>query len=235
MQLKKNARYLGLLLLRLILAFAAVTVVAVASLRWLDPPVSSFMVQRLIEDWRNGDDEVFVYYDWVPWDDISPLLPLAVVAAEDQRFPQHSGFDLVEIQNALQDYSDSGQLRGASTISQQVAKNLFLWPGRSLARKGLEAWFTVLLEAFLAKQRILELYLNLAQFGPDIFGVGPASLRYFNKPPADLTLKEASMLAAVLPNPERYRADKPSPYVRKRATWIRKQTKNLGTDYLLHL
>jgi monofunctional biosynthetic peptidoglycan transglycosylase len=235
MRLNKTAQNLGLVLVKLLLAFSLVTLVAVSSLRWLDPPISSFIVQRLIEDWRNGDDEVFVYYDWVPWDDISPLLPLAVVAAEDQRFPQHSGFDLVEIQNALQDYSDTGQLRGASTISQQVAKNLFLWPGRSLVRKGLEAWFTVLLETFLPKQRILELYLNIAQFGPDIFGVGPASLHYFNKSAADLTLKEASVLAAVLPNPERYRADKPSSYVRKRATWIRKQTRNLGSGYLRHL
>lgn len=235
MELKKTSRYIGILLLKLLLAFTLVSVLTVAGLRWFDPPVSSFIVQRLVEDWRNGDDEVFVYYAWVSWDDISPLVPLAVVASEDQRFPQHRGFDLVEIQNALQDYSESGRLRGASTISQQVAKNLFLWPGRSLIRKGLEAWFTLLLEVFMPKQRILEIYLNIAQFGPDIFGVGPASLRYFNKPPSDLTLKQASLLAAVLPNPERYRADRPSPHVRKRANWIRKQTQNLGSGYLRHL
>lgn len=235
MQFRKAARYVGYLLTKLILAFVAVSVIAVAGLRWLDPPASSFIVQRLFQDWMDGDDEVFVYYHWVSWDAISPMLPLAVVAAEDQRFPQHSGFDLVEIQNALQDYAKSGYLRGASTISQQVAKNLFLWSGRDLARKALEAWFTLLLEAFLPKRRILELYLNLAQFGPDIFGVGPASLRYFKKPPAHLTLREASLLAAVLPNPDRYSVEAPSLSVRKRATWIRKQTQNLGLDYLRRL
>ena len=117
MQLGKTARHIGRLLLKLILGIMLVSIVTVASLRWLDPPISAFRVQRLIEDWSHGDDEVFVYFDWVSWDDISPLVPLAVVAAEDQRFPQHRGFDLVEIQNALQDYSESGRLRGATPSS----------------------------------------------------------------------------------------------------------------------
>ena len=228
-------RYIGFLLLKVILVFAAISVVTVASLRWVDPPISSFIVQRLIEDWMEGDDEVYVYHHWVPWDAISQGITLAVVAAEDQRFPRHYGFDMVEIRNAVQDYFDSGRLRGASTISQQSAKNLFLWSGRTLPRKALESWFTALIELILSKRRILELYLNLAQFGPDIFGVGPASLQFFRKPAADLSLEEACLLAAVLPNPKRYDANSPSAHVRKRAAWIRKQSLNLGMGYLAHL
>ena len=157
------------------------------------------------------------------------------MAAEDQRFPDHFGFDLVEIGNAVERYQRTGRLRGASTISQQLAKNLFLWPGQNFVRKGLEAWFTLLIELSLPKRRILELYLNLAQFSGDSFGVGVASVRYFKKQVARLSPGESSLLAAVLPNPERYRLDAPSAAVRKRAAWIRQQVKNLGADHLSRL
>ena len=232
MRIRLAARAIGSFLLKVAIAFILLSVAGVAMLRWFEPPASSFMVRQLVEDWMEGDDEVFVYFDWVAWESISPHVALAVVAAEDQRFPHHHGFDFAEIGNALRDYSESGRLRGASTISQQVAKNLFLWPGRSMVRKALEGWFTLLLEGFLPKRRIMELYLNIAQFGPDIFGVGPASLRYFKKRPADVSLSEASLLAAVLPNPQRYKVNDPSAYVRARARWIREQTRNLGSDYL---
>ncbi len=159
-------------------------------------------------------------------------MPLAVVAAEDQRFPLHRGFDLVEIKNALAERDGTGRLRGASTISQQVAKNLFLWSGRSWVRKGLEVYITALIELTWPKRRILEVYLNIAQFGDRIFGVGAASERFFLKPPSALTPREAALLAAVLPNPVRMRVDRPSAYVRKRAAWINQQASQLSADAL---
>lgn len=151
-----------------------------------------------------------------------------MIAAEDQRFPDHYGFDFVEIQQALEDQEEGQALRGASTLTQQTAKNLFLWSGRSWIRKGLEMWFTVLLEVLWPKQRILEVYLNIAEFGQYTFGVESASQRFFNKPAARLTAGEAARLAAVLPNPLRYRVDQPSDYIRKRQRWIERQMRQLG-------
>ncbi len=159
---------------------------------------------------------------------ISPNAALAVIAAEDQHFPDHYGFDFAAIQDALDDQDEGKPLRGASTISQQVAKNLFLWSGRSLVRKGLEVWFTALLELLWSKERILEVYLNIAEFGDSTFGVEAASRRFFNKSASRLTAIEAARLAAVLPNPLRYRADKPSAYVLKRQRWIERQMRQLG-------
>jgi len=219
-------------LLGLLTVLALLSVLTVLSLRWLNPPLSSFMLQHLVSQWLDGHGEVHLYHRWVPYDSLPSWVPLAVVAAEDQRFPNHHGFDLEEISNALQDYWGGGRLRGASTLSQQLAKNLFLWPGKDLMRKGMELWFTALIELSLPKRRILELYLNIAQFGPHTFGVGMASERFFHKPAARLLLTEASLLAAVLPNPRRYHAARPSAHVKKRARWIRGQMKNLGSGYL---
>ena len=142
------------------------------------------------------------------------------VAAEDQRFADHRGLDFKSIKDSLDNAERGGRLRGASTISQQLAKNLYLWPGRSFLRKGLEAYFTVLLELFLPKKRILELYLNVAEFGPGVYGVGAASRHFFGRPAARLRDVEGALLAAVLPNPRRLRADNPSEYVRERQFWI---------------
>ncbi len=169
-----------------------------------------------------------VHYDWVPMALISPNMALAAMASEDQRFPEHYGFDFAAIQDALDDQDEGKPLRGASTISQQVAKNLFLWRGRSFIRKGLEAWFTVLLELLWPKERILEIYLNIAEFGDTTFGVEAAAQRFFNKPASRLRADEAARLAAVLPNPLRYRADQPSAYVFKRQRWIERQMQQLG-------
>ncbi len=188
------------------------------------------MLQRTWERWLDG--QAGIDQRWVPWTAISPAVPLAVVAAEDQRFPVHWGFDLKEIKNALAERGTKGRVRGASTISQQVAKNLFLWSGRSWVRKGLEVYFTVLIELSWPKRRILEIYLNIAQFGDTIFGVGAASERFYRKPPSALTLREAALLAAVLPNPVRMRVDQPSSYVRERAARIRQQARQLGADFL---
>ena len=159
-------------------------------------------------------------HDWQDWEELGTAPALAVVAAEDQRFADHFGLDLDSIRNSIAAAQDGERLRGASTISQQLAKNLYLWPGRSIVRKGLEAWFTVLLEFFLPKKRILEIYLNVAEFGPGIYGVAAASGHYFAKPPAQLRDAEAALLAAVLPNPRSLRIDDPSSYVRERQTWI---------------
>lgn len=159
-------------------------------------------------------------HDWQDWGQLGTAPVLAVVAAEDQRFADHVGLDIDSIRDSIEKAQDGEPLRGASTISQQLAKNLYLWPGRSFVRKGLEAWFTLLLEISLPKRRILEIYLNVAEFGPGIYGIAAASGHYFAKPPAQLQDAEAALLAAVLPNPRSLRVDEPSSYVRERQSWI---------------
>lgn len=209
--------------------------VAVVMLRWVPPPTSAFMLQRMVENLRAGARPVTVNYRWISWSTMPPELALAAIAAEDQKFPVHHGFDLTAIQAAVATNRD-GRLRGASTISQQVAKNLFLWPQRSYLRKGLEAYFTLLLELLWPKQRILEVYLNIAEFGNNVYGVAAASRVVLRKYPAELTAEDAALLAAVLPNPRQRNAAQPSPYVRERARRIRRQMALLGgTDYLRRL
>jgi len=212
----------------LLLGSIALSVLLVVMLRWVDPPTSAFMVQHR---WSSGTGPIS--QQWVPWEQISPHAALAVVASEDQRFPHHRGFDFDSLNSAIAEYRSGGRMRGASTISQQTAKNLYLWPGRSLLRKGIEAYFTVLMENILGKRRILEIYLNTAQFGPDIFGIEAASQAFFNKPAARLEPAEAALLAAVLPNPRLFRVESPTEYLRKRQTWIQGQMRSLGgTRYL---
>lgn len=184
---------------------------AVLVLRWLPPPISAFMLQSEVQP---------VEYRWVPAARIPDSLRRAVVAAEDQKFWTHQGFDLEAIERAFAHNQKSRRKRGASTISQQVAKNLFLWPGRSYLRKALEASFTVLIEALWPKQRILEVYLNIAEFGPGVYGAEAAAQKFFGKPAAALTPPESARLAAVLPNPRKYRLASPGPYVQARAVWI---------------
>lgn len=223
-------------LLSIILGFLAGSVLLVLLLRWVDPPFSSVMATRWIEAHLDGSQPPYIHHTWVDWDRIPAPVALAVIAGEDQRFPQHDGFDLVEMRKAWDKYQDGGRLRGASTISQQTAKNLFLWSGRDYLRKGLEVWFTVLIETFWPKQRIMEIYLNIAQFGPDTYGVGAASWRYLNRPLVALSTQDAALLAAVLPNPNIYHLDAPSGHVQRRAGWIRRQMERLGgTGYLERL
>ena len=218
----------GRALLWLVAGLVAASVLAVTALRWLPVPVTAFMLQDRLAAARADDPRYRFAHDWVPWREISPHAAVAVVAAEDQKFATHRGFDLEAIDAALGDARRGGRVRGASTISQQVAKNLFLWPGRSWLRKGLEAYFTVLIELLWPKQRILEVYLNSAEFGPGTWGVEAASQRYFGKPAARLTRQEAALLAAVLPSPKRLRVDNPSGYVRRRQAWILGQMAALG-------
>ena len=174
-------------------------------------------------------------YRWQPYREIAPDMALAAIAAEDQRFLSHHGFDIDALKQAIEDSQQGGNLRGASTISQQVAKNLYLWSGRSLGRKVLEAWFTVLLELLWSKQRILEVYLNVAQFGDRLFGVEAASQRFFAKPASQLAAEEAALLAAVLPGPEIYRVEQPSAIVLQHQDWILQQMQQLGINYLNRL
>ena len=218
------------------LGLVALSVLPTGCLRWVDPPTSSFMIQSRFESHAERPDGYRLRHYWVDWKDIAPHAKLAVVAAEDQRFLAHRGFDLDEIADAVYERVKNDRRRGASTISQQVAKNLFLWPDKSLVRKGLEAYFTALIEIFCPKRRILEVYLNVAQFGDGVYGIEAASVTYFRKPAARLTRDEAALLAAVLPNPLRLRVDRPSSYVQQRAQEIAAQMERLeGTRYLSRL
>jgi monofunctional biosynthetic peptidoglycan transglycosylase len=217
-------------------AWAAVTVLAVVALRWIDPPITAFMIQGRVAALVNTPPGYDFEYQWRDWDQISRYAALAVIASEDQRFPEHSGFDFKQIDKALADRERGRRVRGASTISQQVAKNLFLWPGQSWFRKGLEAGITVLIEAFWSKRRILEVYLNIAEFGRGAYGVQAASQRFFRKDASRLTKAEAALLAAVLPAPSRFKADAPSRYLRQRQAWIQRQMTALGgTAYIAGL
>lgn len=213
---------------RALLVVVALTVVPVVCLRWIPPPTSAFMVERRVASYFRGDHQGAIRYHWIGWQSISPQMRLAVVAAEDQKFPHHWGFDFDSIADAVEHQGTKGRLRGASTITQQVARNLFLWPGRSYLRKGLEAYFTLLLEVSWSKRRILEVYLNLAEFGDGAYGVSAAAQTFFGKRPAQLQTPEAALLAAVLPNPARLRVGNPSAYVRERAGWIEEQMALLG-------
>jgi monofunctional biosynthetic peptidoglycan transglycosylase len=217
----------------LVVACVAASVVAVASLRWINPPVTAFIAEAQAAAWSSRDANYVYRHNWVDLDRISPNLPLAVVASEDQKFPEHWGFDVPAIEKAYALNQHSHKVRGASTISQQAAKNLFLWSGRSYFRKGLEAYFTVLIEALWPKRRILEVYLNIAEFGYGTYGAEAAAQRFFHKPASRLSRDDAAVLAAVLPNPERYSAAAPSRYVQQRREWILGQMQALGGPEML--
>lgn len=216
-----------------ILAFVLLSAVPVVLMRWVNPLSSAFMLRGSVNAMIAGDAKYQTHYRWVDLEQISPHAALAVVAAEDQQFPFHAGFDIKSIREAVQQNAHRKRPRGASTITQQVAKNLFLWNGASYVRKGIEAWLTVLIETLWPKERILEVYLNVAQFGPGVYGVEAAAQKYWRKPAARLTRAEAATLAAVLPNPIRMHADRPSAYVISRREWILGQMRGLGgREYL---
>ena len=220
-------------LLVVLLAWVLITVMPVLLLRWLRPLTSAFMLEAEAEAWAAQDHGYRTDFKWVSLEQISPHAAIAVIASEDQLFPFHAGFDFDSIREAVRESERGRRLRGASTISQQVAKNLFLWPGHSFVRKGLEAYFTVLIEGLWPKERILEMYLNVAQFGNGIYGVQAAGERFWHKPARRLSSEEAALLAAVLPNPLRLRADRPSRYLLSRRDWILDQMRMLGgPEYL---
>lgn len=213
-------RVLKLLLIKIPLIFIALSILWVLILKWVPVWVTPLMISRSIE-YRN-DDSFHTHKKWRSYDNISPKLAKAVIASEDNLFAEHNGFDWKEMRKAIDEHKNKGKrLRGASTISQQTAKNVFLFPSRSFVRKGFEAYFTVLIELFWSKERILEVYLNVAEMGKGIYGAEAAAQEIFDKSAAGLTRREASLIAACLPNPVQRQAGKPSAYVSRRAGQIR--------------
>jgi monofunctional glycosyltransferase len=205
-------------LVRFLILFLIAPFPLVLALRLFEPPTTMVMLLRTVERFFDGKRPFYPRRQLVPMERISPALRRAVVAAEDDRFYRHHGFDFHEMARAFDDYERGKPLRGASTISQQTAKNLFLWDGRSLLRKGLEAYLTVVLETLLSKDRILEIYLNLAEWGEGIFGAEMAAQVHYRKPVALLSREEAARMAAILPNPRGWDVD--DPVARRRARRI---------------
>lgn len=227
----KAGAWVKRILLRIVIVLAVFWGGGIALFSILPVPFSAVMVERQLSAWLSGDFGYVAHSDWVSMDQISPFMGLAVIAAEDQKFPDHWGFDVAAIQKALaHNERHEDRVRGASTLSQQTAKNLFLWDGRSWLRKGLEAGLTLGMETVWSKKRILTVYLNIAEFGDGVFGVEAAAQRYFHKPASRLTMSEAALLAAVLPNPVRFKASAPSGYVRGRQAWIMRQMRQLGGE-----
>ncbi|MBS0396874.1 MAG: monofunctional biosynthetic peptidoglycan transglycosylase [Proteobacteria bacterium] len=221
-------RLLARALLWLTAGAVALSLVAVLALRWVHPLGTAFMLHAYLEARGAHDPTWHLDYRWVPYEGISRHAKLAVIASEDQKFAFHPGFDFEAIDQAIKERERGRRLRGASTISQQVAKNLFLWPGPSFVRKGLEAYLTTLIELCWPKQRILEVYLNVAEFGPGIYGVGAAAPRFFRTDAAHLSQAQSALLAAVLPSPRKLRVDHPSAYLYRRQAWIIEQMNALG-------
>jgi monofunctional biosynthetic peptidoglycan transglycosylase len=220
--------------IKLLMVFFMISLLEVVSLKWIDPLTSSVIFQRGFNLFSNNEKPIS--FQWYNYEDISKNIVLAVIASEDQNFPAHFGFDFDQIGKAINEKNKRGRLRGASTISQQVAKNLFLWEGKSFIRKGFEAYYTILIEFFWSKRRIIEIYINIAEMGDNIFGVGMASKIYLKKNPAKLTEQESALIAAVLPNPSRFSVKNPSLYVKERQSWILEQMHLLGgVSYIRNL
>ncbi|SDL27636.1 monofunctional biosynthetic peptidoglycan transglycosylase [Modicisalibacter muralis] len=218
-----------------VLGFVAASLVLVMLLRVVPVFGSMVMVERKVQSWIAGES-LNIRHDWTPWEQLADTAKLAVIAAEDQKFPEHVGFDFKQIRKAISAWQSGEDLRGASTISQQTAKNLFLWTGRNWLRKGLEAWFTVLIELLWPKERILEVYLNIAEWDDGVFGLEAAAQHYFGVSADDLSTLQASRLAAILPNPRGWSASSPSGYIQQRSAWIRRQMDQLGgVSYLRRL
>jgi len=233
--LRRCLRLLWRLVWRGALGFVVLSVALVLLFRFVPPPGSMVMVERKVQSWINSEP-IDIQRQWRSWENLSSNAKLAVISAEDQRFPQHRGFDFVEMRRAWEASRDGERLRGASTLSQQTAKNVFLWSGRSWVRKGLEAWFTLLIETLWGKQRILEVYLNVAEWDTGVFGLEAAANHYFGASGSALTERQASLLAAILPNPRNRSASRPDAQVERRSQWIRQQMRNLGgTSYLERL
>jgi len=213
------------------LLWLAATTLIVLALRVVDPPVWAWRIHRALSP--PIAEMPRSQHRWVPIESISEAMQLSAIAAEDQLFPEHHGFDWRAIAAALDDNEERDRIRGASTITQQTAKNLFLWPARTWLRKAVEAYFTALLEIFWSKRRIIEVYLNIVEFGPNLYGVEAAAQHFYGRSAGGLTADQAARLAAVLPNPYRLKVDRPSTYVIRRSRWIRRQMRQLGDGALV--
>ena len=212
-------------ILKLFLWFIGLSVLWVIIYKFVPVPYTPLMAIRSIE----GDEKYQTRHDWVPIEEISPYLQLAVICAEDQNFLSHNGFSRAAIERALENNKKGKKIRGGSTISQQTAKNAFLWPGRTWFRKGLEAYFTVLIEALWSKERIMEVYLNSIEMGNGVFGAEAASQYWFKRSAKNLRRENAAAIASILPSPQRYKANPPGPYVSRRIQWTMRQMRYHGT------
>lgn len=208
---------------KLILGLIGFSIFMVLLYKWVPVPATPLMVIRYFEN-----PEEPIQHDWVSYNEISGYLPLAVLSSEDQNFLNHSGFDMKAIEKAIENNKNGKRVRGASTITQQTAKNVFLWPNRDWFRKGLEAYFAFLMETLWSKQRIMEVYLNSIEMGKGVYGAEAAAQHWFKKPASKLTAYEAAAIAAILPNPRVYRANPASSYIAQRKSWIVRQMSNYG-------
>ncbi len=211
---------------RLVIFFFASTILAVVAYRWLPVYVTPLMVIRCAQQVGHGET-LRLHHHWVPMESMSKYMPVAVMASEDQRFLEHHGFDFDAIDQALKERQSGKRQRGGSTISQQTAKNVFLWPKASWVRKGLEAYFTALIELIWGKHRIMEVYLNSIEMGDGIYGAEAVAQLHFGHPASELTRSNCALIAATLPNPLRFSSKEPSTYMLKRQTWIMRQMKHI--------
>ena len=224
----KVIRWIGKFLWKSALWFFGLSIGLVILYRFVPVPITPLMVIRLVEQGLDPEKELRLVKDWVPISEMSKHAPQAVVASEDQTFMKHNGFDFKSMKKAWESNKTNNRVRGASTISQQTAKNVFLWPSRSYIRKGFEAYFTVLIEIFWSKERILEVYLNVIEMGDGVYGIQAASQTFFDKDAAKLSKGQAALIAAVLPNPRRWSPARPTSYIQGRKSWIMRQMSNLG-------
>ncbi|MAC94968.1 MAG: monofunctional biosynthetic peptidoglycan transglycosylase [Flavobacteriales bacterium] len=228
--MKKLFRKILKRLFKLLLAIVVFTILQVVILAYVNPPITTFMIYQYFTT-----DITSIQKDWHDIENISPNAALAVIASEDQKFLEHHGFDVEAIQTALERNKESKRIRGASTISQQLAKNLFLIPSKNFLRKGVEAYYTVLIELIWSKKRIMEVYLNVVELGEGIYGVPMASQQFFKKSPKQLSSAQAALIATALPNPKIYKLNKPSSYMYNRQFWVQRQMRNLGgTSIIQH-
>ena len=210
----------------IVLLFFGSTILSVCAYKWLPIYVTPLMVIRCVQQVRRGET-IRLRHHWVPMEEMSIYMPVAVMASEDQRFLEHRGFDLVEIENAIREQVSGRRKRGGSTISQQTAKNVFLWPGRSWVRKGLEVYFTALIELVWGKHRIMEVYLNSIEMGDGIYGAEAVAQWHFGRSASELTRPNCALVAATLPNPVKFSSKEPSPYMLRRQTAIMKQMRHI--------
>ena len=211
----------------IVLLFFGSTIFFVVLYRFVPVPLTPLMIIRCAQQVSRGE-QIRLKHHWVPLEEMSKYLPVAVMASEDQRFLQHHGFDVVEIQNAIEERQSGKRLRGGSTISQQTAKNVFLWPRSSWVRKGFETYFTVLIELCWSKERIMEVYLNSIEMGDGIYGAEAVAQQHFSRPAKKLSPANCALVAATLPNPLKYSSKNPSRHVLKRQTAIMRQMKHIG-------
>jgi monofunctional biosynthetic peptidoglycan transglycosylase len=223
----KLIRRIGRVVWKIVLWFFGLSIGMVVLYRFVPVPITPLMIIRVVEQSFDSEKKVRLSKDWVPISKISKNTAQAVIASEDQKFLEHNGFDVESMKKAWENNKNGKRIKGASTITQQTVKNVFLWPSRSYLRKGLEAYFTVLVELLWSKERIIEVYLNVIEMGEGIYGIEAASQAYYKQPAVKLTRGQSAMIAAILPNPRRWTPNKPTAYLKGRQTWILRQMNNL--------